>query len=103
MRDLDACDRDTGFQHVTHPARSRNPAAAVAGYLRGVDEPEAVLRRLERIEQLDRGGASAAELVEELRALVTEAEAWSRREGGDDAQRAVGALRRALQRDMIGR
>jgi hypothetical protein len=61
-----------------------------------VDEPEAVLRRLERIELLDRGGASRTELVEELRALVTEAEAWSRREGGEAGERAVEDLRRAL-------
>jgi hypothetical protein len=67
-----------------------------------VDEPETVLRRLERIEELDRRGAPAAELVEELRALVAEAEAWSSREGGDAGSRAVDELRRALQRDMIG-
>jgi predicted Ser/Thr protein kinase len=68
-----------------------------------MDDPEAVLRRLARIEELDRRGAPAAELVEELRALVAEAEAWSRREGGDAGERAVDDLRRALQRDMIGR
>jgi len=67
-----------------------------------VDESEAVLRRLERIERLDRSGAPAAELVVELRALVAEAEAWSRREGGGAGERAVDDLRRALQRDMIG-
>jgi hypothetical protein len=66
-----------------------------------VDEPEAVLRRLERIEELDRSGAPAATLVDELRALVAEAEAWSRREGGDAAARAVEDLRRSLARDMI--
>jgi hypothetical protein len=54
-----------------------------------MDESEAVLRRLARIEELDRRGASAADLVEELRALVGEAEAWSRREGGDAGKRAV--------------
>jgi hypothetical protein len=68
-----------------------------------VDEPEAVLRRLERIEALDRGGAPVGDIVEELRALVLEAEAWSRREGGDAAARAVGDLRGALARDMIDR
>jgi hypothetical protein len=66
-----------------------------------MDESEAVLRRLARIEELDRRGASAADLVEELRALVGEAEAWSRREGGDAGKRAVAGLRRAMQRDMI--
>lgn len=66
-----------------------------------MDESEAVLRRLERIEELDRLGVPAADLVEELRALVAEAEAWSRREGGDAGQRAVDDLRRAVGRDMI--
>jgi len=61
-----------------------------------VDESEAVLRRLERIEQLDRSGAPAADLVEELRGLVAEAEAWSRREGGESGERAVESLRGAL-------
>jgi hypothetical protein len=68
-----------------------------------VDEPEAVLRRLERIEELDRRGAPAAELVAQLRGLVAEAEAWSRREGGDAGARAVDGLRRALAHEMIER
>jgi hypothetical protein len=61
-----------------------------------VDESEAVLRRLERIEQLDRSGAPAADLLEELRALVAEADSWSKGEGGDVGERAVDDLRRAL-------
>jgi len=67
-----------------------------------VDESRAVLARLERIESLDRRGADARELVDELRALLAEAEAWSRREGGEQANRAVDELRQALARDMIG-
>jgi predicted Ser/Thr protein kinase len=66
-----------------------------------VDESEAVLRRLERIEELDRRGAPASDLVGEFRALVAEAEAWSRREGGDAGASAVDDLRRALQHEMI--
>jgi hypothetical protein len=61
-----------------------------------VDESEAVLRRLERIEQLDRSGAPAADIVDELRGLVAEAQAWSRHEGGVAGERAVDDLRRAL-------
>jgi hypothetical protein len=68
-----------------------------------VDESAAVLERLERIEALDESGASPAELVDELRALLVEAEAWSRREGGDAGARAVADLRSALENDMIGR
>jgi len=66
-----------------------------------VDESRAVLRRLARIEALDRGGADSRELVGQLRALLAEAEAWSRREGGEAGARAVDDLRSALQRDMI--
>ena len=66
-----------------------------------MDESQAVLQRLERIEALDGSGASPTELVEELRALLVEAEAWSRREGGDAGARAVADLRSALARDMI--
>jgi hypothetical protein len=61
-----------------------------------VDESGAVLERLWRIESLDREGAQPAELVEELRPLLVEAEAWSRREGGDAGARAVDELRSAL-------
>jgi hypothetical protein len=66
-----------------------------------VDESKAILERLERIELLDREGAAPAELVDELRALLEEAQAWSRAEGGDVGARAVEDLRRALERDMI--
>jgi hypothetical protein len=66
-----------------------------------VDESEAVLERLARIEALDRSCAPASALVEELRALLHEAEAWSRREGGAAAARAVEDLRASLARDMI--
>ncbi len=71
------------------------------GYRRHVDESKAILERLERIELLDREGAAPAELVDELRALLEEADAWSRAEGGDAGARAVEDLRRALERDMI--
>jgi hypothetical protein len=61
-----------------------------------VDEARAVLERLARIERLDRAGAPRDDLLGELRALVVEAEAWSRREGGDAGERAVSRLRAAL-------
>lgn len=67
-----------------------------------MDESRAILERLARIESLDHGGAPAAELLTELRALLDEAEAWSRAEGGDAGERAVAQLRHALARDMIG-
>ena len=66
-----------------------------------MDDSQAVLERLARIEALDGSGASPRELVEELRALLVEAETWSRREGGDAGARAVEDLREALARDMI--
>jgi len=64
-----------------------------------MDEAEAVLGRLARIEALDRAGAPAQSLLDELRALVTEAEAWSRTEGGEAGEEAVSQLRSALATD----
>jgi hypothetical protein len=61
-----------------------------------VDESRAVLERLQRIELLDRGGAGPVELVAELRALLVDAESWSRREGGEAGESAVRSLRDAL-------
>jgi hypothetical protein len=61
-----------------------------------MDEVEAVLERLSRIEALDRAGAAASELLEELRHLVREAEAWSALEGDARAELAVDRCRNAL-------
>lgn len=66
-----------------------------------MDEARAVLERLERIEALDRAGAGRGDLLAELRALLEEAEVWSRVEGGDAGERAVAGLRSALAADMI--
>jgi hypothetical protein len=66
-----------------------------------MDEVTAVLDRLARIELLDATGAPAATVLEELRALLGEAEAWARLEGGDRSAKAVERLRSALARDMI--
>jgi hypothetical protein len=68
-----------------------------------VDETRAILERLERIEALDRSGARADCLLVELRALLAEAEEWSRTEGGEAGASATARLRGALERDMIGR
>jgi hypothetical protein len=54
-----------------------------------MDEARAVLARLDRIEALDREGAPPGVLLEELRGLVQEAEAWVKLEGDKRAQRAV--------------
>jgi hypothetical protein len=65
-----------------------------------MDEARAVLRRLDRIEALDRADASPAELLGELRALVREAETWLRAEpepGG--AAQALADCRASLAAD----
>ncbi|HSG14403.1 MAG TPA: hypothetical protein VLA22_11085 [Gaiellaceae bacterium] len=67
-----------------------------------MEESRAILRRLERIEALDRAGADAGRLLGELRELLAEAEEWSRKEGGEAGARAAAGLRAALARDMIG-
>ena len=72
-----------------------------------MEEARAVLERLVRIERLRSEGVLPEVLLEELGALLQEAEAWSRTEGGDMGERAVAGLRAALAgetraRDMIG-
>jgi len=66
-----------------------------------MNESQAVIERLARIEALDRGGAPAPLLLDELRLLVVEAEAWSRVEGGGRGEEAVARLQSALEADMI--
>ena len=60
-----------------------------------------MIERLERIEALDRSTASPAELLDEVRGLLRDAEAWVRVEGGDAADDAVIRLREALARDAV--
>jgi len=57
-----------------------------------MDETNRVLARLRRIEEL-REEASASVLLDELRALVPEAEAWARAEGDARARVAATKLR----------
>jgi len=68
-----------------------------------MDESRAVLERLARIQALDAAGCPGTELLGELHALLAEAEAWARREGGDAGARVAAGLRDALARDMIER
>lgn len=67
-----------------------------------MEEARSVLERFDRIESMRRANAGPAELLGELRALLREAEAWVRVEGGDAGDDAVARLRQALTRDMIG-
>ena len=55
-------------------------------------DARAVIERLDRIETLEREGASPEALLAELQALVREAEAWARLEGDERAEAAVAAL-----------
>jgi hypothetical protein len=61
------------------------PCAATVGK---VDEARAVLARLDRIEELESGGAPASVLLAEVRALLHEAESWVRAEPGTTAAAA---------------
>jgi len=58
-----------------------------------VDEATRIIRRLDRIEALGRSQPASTHLLDELRALVTEAEAWARLEGDVRARSAVTRLR----------
>jgi hypothetical protein len=62
-----------------------------------MDEARAVIARLERIEALDRGEAPPRVLLDELRALVNEAEEWARADRpGPEAREALERCRGAL-------
>ena len=60
-----------------------------------------MLARLERIEALERRGARAPELLDELRSLVREAEAWARLEGDARAAEAVERCADALGASIL--
>lgn len=64
-----------------------------------MDEARAVLARLERIEALEAEGAPARVLLDEVRGLLVDAEAWVRteREGTDLAESALERCREALR------
>jgi hypothetical protein len=61
-----------------------------------MDEVEAIVERLERIERLRSEGAPAGQLLSELRELLAEAETWAELEGGEAGGEAVSRLRAAL-------
>jgi hypothetical protein len=63
-----------------------------------MDEARAVLRRLSRIEALEREGAPARSLLAEVHALLGEAEAWvvAERGGAECAEAALERCRDAL-------
>jgi hypothetical protein len=64
-----------------------------------MDEARAVLGRLERIEALEQTGAPARLLLDEVRGLLVDAEAWVRAEpaGADLARSALDRCREALR------
>jgi hypothetical protein len=57
-----------------------------------MEEARAVLARLERIEALDRTQAEPDVLLDELRELVREVEAWAKRERDPRAEAAAQLL-----------
>ena len=61
-------------------------------------EARAVLKRLERIEALEREGVDARMLLPELHELVREATAWAERERDPRASEAAAALVEAGRR-----
>jgi hypothetical protein len=59
-----------------------------------MDVVDQVLKRLARIDELEQARAGRPELLDELRQLVRDAEAWARAEGDARAAAAVENLRR---------
>jgi hypothetical protein len=70
-----------------------------------MDEARAVMRRLSRIETLEREGAPARSLLAEVHALLEEAEAWvaCERGGVDAAEAALERCRAALAEPAVVR
>ena len=67
-----------------------------------MDEARTVLSRLERIEALGRAGSPAGVLLQEVRALLAEAEDWVRAEPGG-TERAAVALERCAEAFTVRR
>jgi hypothetical protein len=65
-----------------------------------MEEAAKIIERLERIEAMRREAAGPTELLEELRCLLHDAEAWSRVEGDEASGIAVDRLRSALGREV---
>ena len=80
-----------GSQSCTFVTESAQTGDYSPGTVGVMNEAARVLERLERIDALDRERAPADRLLDELRALVREAEAWARTEG--DARAGVAAAR----------
>ena len=66
-----------------------------------MDEARAVIERLDRIDALERDGATAPALLAELRELVREAEAWARLEQDVRAVRAAERVGEAMANDIV--
>jgi hypothetical protein len=64
-----------------------------------VEEARSVLDRLRRIDELKEDGAPADVLLNEVRALLGEAEAWIDAEGAAEAAPALASSREALAGD----
>jgi hypothetical protein len=64
-----------------------------------MDEARAVLARLERIEELEASSAPAGQVLDEVRGLLADAEAWVRVEhaGTDLAEASLERCREALR------
>ena len=61
-----------------------------------VDEARAVIERLDRVDVLERGGAPPAAVLDELRGLLHDAEAWVRIDGDEHAEEVVARCGAAL-------
>ena len=61
-----------------------------------MDEARAVIERLDRIDELERDGAPPAAVLEELRGLLHDAEAWAQVDGDEHAGEVVSRCGAAL-------
>lgn len=93
-------------------AKKTHSAGRLAASVEAVEKERAILKRLDRIDGLRRDDAPAGVLLDEVRALLSEAEDWVREKPGPPeavvdalarSQAALAAGERRTEKMLLGR